>query len=112
MRAAYLSLAIAIVAEVVATSALKGSDGFTRLGPSLLAVAGYAVAFYALALVLRSVPLGVAYAIWCGAGIVLVTLIGWVVMKQPLDGPALVGIGLILAGVLVIQLFSRSAAPG
>jgi small multidrug resistance pump len=107
---AYLYLAIAIVAEVIATSALKLSEGFTRWQPSLVVVIGYGVAFYFLALVLRSIPVGVAYAVWSGAGVVLITLIGWLAFRQSLDVPALVGIALIIAGVLVIQLFSRSAA--
>jgi small multidrug resistance pump len=104
----YLYLAIAIVAEVMATSALKASDGFTRLGPSLFVVMGYAVAFYFLSLTLRIMPVGVAYAIWCGVGIVLVALIGWLVLGQKLDGPALGGMALIIAGVAVINLFSKS----
>ncbi|MBA3928391.1 small multidrug resistance pump [Pseudoxanthomonas japonensis] len=107
---AYVYLALAIVAEVIATSALKASEGFTRLGPSLLVAAGYGIAFYFLSLTLKSVPVGVAYAIWSGAGIVLIALIGWLVLKQPLDLPAVLGMGLIVAGVAVIQLFSKSAA--
>lgn len=105
-----LWLACAIVAEVVATTALKAADGFTRLAPSLLVVVGYAVAFYCLSQTLRTIPTGIAYAIWSGVGIVLISLAGWMVYGQTLDGPALAGIGLILAGVLVIQLWSRSAA--
>ena len=104
----YLHLAIAIVAEVIATSALKASDGFTRLGPSLFVVAGYAVAFYFLSLTLRTMPVGIAYAIWCGGGIVLIALIGWLVLGQKLDTPALAGMALIMAGVAVINLFSKS----
>lgn len=107
---AYVYLALAIAAEVIATSALKASEGFTRTGPSLLVAAGYGVAFYFLSLTLKTVPVGVAYAIWSGAGIVLIALIGWVVLKQPLDLPAMIGMGLIVAGVLVIQLFSEAAA--
>ena len=110
MSPGYLYLAVAIAAEVIATSALKASDGFTRPGPSLVVAAGYAIAFYFLSLVLKTVPVGVAYAIWSGAGIVLIALIGWAVLKQPLDLPALVGIGLIVAGVAVIQLFSKASA--
>lgn len=105
----HLFLAIAIVAEVIATSALKASEGFTRPLPSLLVVAGYGIAFWCLSLTLRSIPMGVVYAIWSGAGIVLISLAGWLLHRQALDAPALVGIGLILAGVLVINLFSRSA---
>lgn len=103
-----LALAVAIVCEVIATAALKSSDGFTRLWPSLLVVAGYAVAFYALSIALRAIPVGVAYAIWSGVGIVGIALIGWGVFRQTLDAPALIGIGLILAGVLVLNLFSAS----
>ena len=109
---AYVYLALAIAAEVIATSALKASEGFTRTGPSLLVAAGYGVAFYFLSLTLKTVPVGVAYAIWSGAGIVLIALIGWAVLKQPLDLPAVLGMGLIVAGVVVIQLFSKTAAHG
>jgi small multidrug resistance pump len=110
MNIGYLYLSVAIAAEVVATSALKASDGFTRLVPSLIVGLGYATAFYFLSLVLRTVPVGVAYAIWSGVGIVLIAAIGWLFMKQTLDAGALAGIGLIVAGVAVIQLFSKSAA--
>lgn len=106
----WLILFIAIAAEVVATSALKASDGFSRLWPSLLVVAGYATAFYCLSLTLKTIPVGMAYAIWSSAGIVLVSLIAWVFFKQRLDLPAILGMGLIVTGVLVIQLFSRSQA--
>lgn len=108
----YLWLAIAIVAEVIATSALKAAEGFTRLVPSLIVAVGYVVAFYALSQTLKSIPVGLAYAIWSGVGILLVTAIAWVAYKQRLDLPALVGIGLILLGVLVINLFSKSAGHG
>lgn len=108
MKIGYLYLSIAIAAEVIATSALKASEGFSRLWPSLIVVAGYGVAFYCLALVLRTVPVGVAYAAWSGAGVALIALIGWLVLKQPLDMAAIVGIGLIVAGVLVIQVFSST----
>lgn len=110
MNIGYLYLAIAIAAEVVATSALKASEGFTKAGPTLIVAAGYGVAFYFLSLVLKSVPVGVAYAIWSGAGIVLIAAIGWLFMKQSLDAGAIAGISLIVAGVIVIQLFSKSAA--
>lgn len=110
MNIGYLYLTIAIAAEVVATSALKASEGFTRTVPSLIVRIGYATAFYFLSLVLRTVPVGVAYAIWSGVGIVLIAAIGWLFMKQTLDAGALAGIGLIVAGVAVIQLFSKSAA--
>ncbi|WP_257388029.1 DMT family transporter [Tahibacter caeni] len=106
----WLFLAVAIVSEVAATSALKASDGFSRLWPSLLVVAGYAVAFYFLSLTLRAIPVGVAYAVWSGLGIVLVTAVAWLAYGQKLDAPALLGTGLIVAGVLVMNLFSRSTA--
>mgnify|MGYP003583550713 CR=1 FL=1 len=104
-----LYLAGAIAAEVVATSALKASEGFTRTGPSLVVAIGYGIAFYLLSLTLKTIPVGLAYAIWSGVGVVLIALIGWLVLKQPLDAAGMVGIGLIVAGVLVIQLFSHSA---
>lgn len=104
----YLHLALAIVCEVVATSALKAADGFSRPLPSLLVVIGYGAAFFFLSLALRHVPIGVAYAIWSGAGIVLISIVAFLVYGQRLDAPAWIGIGLILAGVVVIQLFSRS----
>lgn len=104
----WLFLAVAIVAEVAATSALKAAEGFTRLGPSLIVVAGYAVSFYFLSLTLRSIPVGIVYAIWSGIGIALITLVGWIVYHQSLDTPGLVGIGLIVAGVIVLNVFSRS----
>lgn len=107
---AYVFLAIAIVAEVIATSALKASEGFTRLGPSIVVLIGYGIAFYCLSLTLRTLPVGIAYAIWSGAGIVLVSLIGWVLYGQKLDLWALVGIGFIIAGVLIVNLLSKSAA--
>jgi small multidrug resistance pump len=106
----WLYLAIAIVAEVFATSALKASEGFTRAMPSTLVVVGYGIAFYMLSLTLRTIPMGVVYAIWSGAGIVLITLVGYFMFRQRLDLPALVGIGLIVAGVLVMQLFSKTTS--
>ena len=105
---AYIYLAIAILAEVAATSALKASEEFTRLVPSLVVVVGYWVAFYLLTLVLRSIPVGVTYAIWAGVGIVLVALVGAVLYKQVPDMPAMIGIGLIVAGVVVINVFSKT----
>jgi small multidrug resistance pump len=105
---AYAALAIAIVAEVIATSALKASDGFSRVWPSTVVVAGYGVAFFFLSITLRTVPTGIAYAIWSGAGIVLISAIGWIWFRQALDAPAMIGLGLIVAGVAVVNLFSRS----
>jgi len=104
----YIYLIVAVAFEVVATTALKETNGFTRLLPSLVTVAGYAAAFYFLSLVLRTVPVGIVYALWCGAGIVFITAIAWVWFRQALDLPALLGIGLIMAGVVVINLFSKS----
>lgn len=106
----YLYLIIAIVAEVIATSALKTAEGFTRLVPSLIVVVGYAIAFYCLSLVLRTMPVGIAYAIWSGVGIVLVAAIGAVLFGQKLDLAAIIGLGLIIAGVLVVNLVSKSVS--
>jgi small multidrug resistance pump len=108
----FLYLAVAILAEVIGTSALKASNGFTVWLPSLVVVAGYGVSFYFLSLALRAIPVGVAYAIWSGVGIVLISVIGWALFRQRLDAAALVGIGLIIAGVIVIQLFSTTVRGG
>ena len=105
----YLFLLIAIVSEVIATSALKSAHGFTRLWPSLLVVGGYATAFVFLSLTLRTMPVAVAYAIWSGLGIALVTVVGWIVLGQRLDLPAICGLSLIVAGVIVVTVFSKSA---
>ena len=102
-------LAIAILSEVVATSALKSSDGFTKYGPSLVVILGYGISFYCLSVVLKTIPVGVAYAIWSGMGIVLITLLGWLVFSQRLDLPAFLGMALIVAGVIVIYAFSKSS---
>ncbi|WP_194722138.1 DMT family transporter [Noviherbaspirillum malthae] len=104
----WIFLSVAIIAEVIATTALKASDGFSRLGPSVLVVAGYGIAFYCLSLTLRTIPVGIVYAVWSGVGIVLITLIAWLLYGQKLDAPALFGIGLIIAGVIVLNVFSRS----
>lgn len=106
----YFYLAVAIVAEVIATSALKAADGFSHLIPSVIVVVGYTAAFYFLSLTLREMALGVVYAIWSGVGIALICMIGAVLYKQPLDLPGAAGISLIIAGVLVLNLFSRSVA--
>ena len=106
----YLHLAIAIVAEVIGTAALKAAEGFTRPLPSLVVVAGYGTAFYFLSLALKTIPVGIAYAIWSGVGVALITLIGWLLFKQRLDAPALAGLALIVAGVVVIQFFSAAGA--
>jgi small multidrug resistance pump len=105
----YAYLAIAIVAEVIATTALKASEGFSKTLPSIVVWVGYGVAFWCLSITIRTVPVGLAYAIWSGVGIVLITAIAWIWFKQALDPAALVGMALILAGVLVINLFSKSA---
>ena len=105
----YLYLSLAIIAEVIGTSALKASEEFTRLGPSLIVVIGYAAAFYFLSLVLKTIPVGIAYAIWSGLGIVLITVIGALLFKQIPDWPAIIGIALIVSGVIVIHVFSTMA---
>ncbi|MBU3736967.1 MAG: QacE family quaternary ammonium compound efflux SMR transporter [Methylobacterium sp.] len=105
----WLFLSVAIVSEVIATSALKASAGFSRLVPSVVVVAGYAAAFYFLSLTLRTMPIGVAYAIWSGAGVALITLIAWIGFGQRIDLPGILGISLIMAGVIVLNLFSRTA---
>lgn len=102
-----LYLFFAVVAEVIATSALKASDEFTNFWPSVIVVVGYAVAFYLLTLVLRTMPVGIMYAIWSGAGVALITLVGVFVFKQIPDLPAIIGMVLIVTGVVVIQLFSK-----
>ncbi|MGB9148665.1 MAG: multidrug efflux SMR transporter [Burkholderiales bacterium] len=104
----WIFLSFAIVAEVIATTALRAADGFTRVTPALIVVAGYATSFYFLSLTLRTIPMGVTYAIWSGVGIVLISIAGFVIYNQRLDAAALTGIGLILAGVLVMQLFSKT----
>ena len=104
MDRAYLYLVIAIAAEVAGTSALKATQGFTRLVPSLIVAVGYGVAFFFLSLTLRSIPVGVAYALWSGLGTAGIVLIGWLVYRQTLPPAALVGLGLIIAGVVTLQL--------
>lgn len=106
----WLFLTLAIIAEVVATSALKSSEGFTRLAPTAVVVIGYVVAFYFLALAIKVIPVGIAYAVWAGLGIVLISLIGWLVFQQKLDAPAIIGMAMILSGVMVINLFSSTSA--
>lgn len=104
----WLLLAMAIVAEVVGTTALKASDGFTRLVPSLIVIVGYAVSFYCLSLVLRHIPVGITYAVWSGLGILLITVAAFVLYGQRIDLAGWIGMGLIIAGVLVLNLFSRA----
>lgn len=103
----WMFLSMAIVAEVIATSSLKASAEFTKFWPSVIVVLGYAIAFYFLSLTLRSIPVGIAYAVWSGLGIVLVSLVGWWLYNQTLDLASIIGMGLIIAGVLVINLFSK-----
>jgi len=104
----YVHLLVAIVFEVVATSALKAANGFTVLIPSVIVVVGYGLAFYFLSLTLKVMPVGVTYAIWAGLGVVLVTIVGALVYRQVPDGYAMLGIGLIMAGVIIINLLSKS----
>ena len=106
----YLYLAIAIIAEVAATSALKASEEFTNLIPSIIVVAGYGIAFYFLTLVLRVIPVGITYAVWSGLGIVLVSIVGIFLYKQTPDIPAIIGMGLIVLGVVVINVFSKTVS--
>ncbi|GJJ00260.1 multidrug transporter [Duganella rhizosphaerae] len=104
----WLVLGVAIVAETIATSAMKSSEGFTKLVPSIIVLLGYGVAFYFLSITLRTIPVGIAYAIWSGVGIVLITIVGWTVFGQKLDAPALIGMGLIIAGVVTMNVFSNA----
>lgn len=105
----YLYLAIAITAEVIGTAFLKEAQGFTRPLPSAITIIGYGTAFYFLSLTLKTVPVGIAYAIWSGVGIVLIATIGWVFQGQKLDMAAVAGMALIIAGVVVINVFSSAA---
>lgn len=106
----WLYLAVAIVCEVTATTALKVSDSFSKLTPSIVVVLGYGAAFYFMSLTLRTIPVGVTYAIWSGAGIVLITAIGWLWFGQKLDAPALIGMAMIIVGLVVMNIFSKSVA--
>ena len=104
----WLALAIAIVAEVIGTTALKASNEFTRLLPSLIVVVGYGTAFYFMSISMRVLPVGIMYAIWSGMGIVLISVLGWLIYKQTLDTPAMIGLAFIIAGVIIINVFSKS----
>ena len=106
----HVALIIAILSEVVATSALKASESFTRLVPSLIVVVGYGISFYFLSIAMRAIPLGVAYAIWSGLGSALIVLVSWLFFKQALDAPAFLGISLIIAGSVVLNVFSKVSA--
>ncbi len=108
MNMAYVFLGLAIVCEVIGTSALKATEEFTRWLPSVIVIAGYCGAFYFMTLVLRSIPIGITYAIWSGLGIVLITIVGAVLYKQIPDLAAMIGMSLIVAGVIVIHVFSKS----
>ena len=105
---AYFYLAIAVISEVVATSALKASEEFTKFFPSLIVIIGYAAAFYFFTLILRTIPVGVTYALWSGLGIVLVTLAGIFLYKEIPDLPAIIGIAFIIVGIIIIYLFSKT----
>jgi len=107
---AYLYLTIAIIAEVAATSSLKASTEFTKLFPSLIVIVGYGVAFYFMTLVLRTIPLGITYAIWSGVGIILVAIVGALLYKQIPDVPAIIGMGLIISGVVIIHMYSKTVS--
>lgn len=106
----WLFLSVAILSEVIGTSALKASEGFSKLVPSLVVVVGYGIAFYFLSLTLRTMPVGVAYAVWSGVGVALISLAGWWLYGQRLDAAAIVGICLIVAGVVVLNAFSKAGA--
>ncbi|SMD03189.1 SMR family transporter [Pedobacter nyackensis] len=110
MLKTYIFLLIAIVFEIIATSALKASDQFSKLWPSILTVCGYAAAFYFLSLSLNKLNLGIAYAIWSGIGIVMISFVGLFLFKQKLDFPAIIGIALIVCGVVVINVFSKAVS--
>jgi len=103
----WLFLSVAIIAEVAATSSLKASEGFTKLWPSLIVLLGYAIAFYFLSLTLKAIPVGIAYAVWAGLGIVLISLAGWLIFGQRLDLASILGMALIVTGVVVINVFSK-----
>jgi small multidrug resistance pump len=109
---AYAYLLVAIIAEVIASTALRATKSFTEFWPSVLTVIGYIISFYALSVTLTEIKLGISYALWSGIGMVLVTVLGWVIYKQKLDWPALAGIGLIILGVVVIQFFSKEGLAG
>ena len=104
----YVYLAVAIIAEVIASSALKSSQGFTKPLASIIVVLGYGIAFYCLSIVLKTIPIGIAYAIWAGLGIVLITIVGYFFYQQKLDAAAVIGMTLIVGGVVIINFFSTS----
>lgn len=106
----WIFLSIAIISEVIATSCLKASEGFTRFWPSVVVVIGYLLAFYLLSLTLKTIPVGIAYAVWSGVGIVLIAMVGWLFLGQKLDMPAIIGLVFIITGVMVINIFSQTTA--
>ena len=108
----YIQLFLAVIAETIATSALQSSHQFTRLVPTIIVIVGYAVSFYLLAQTLKVLPVGIMYAVWSGLGIVLIAIIGFIAFGQRLDFPAILGMALILAGILIIHLYSSSATHG
>jgi len=108
MLLTYTYLIVAIAFEVVGTSALKASDGFSKLWPSIISVTSYGLAIFLLSLTLRTLPTGIAYAIWSGVGIIFISAVGWVWFKQPLDTAAIIGLGMIIAGVVIVNVFSTS----
>jgi small multidrug resistance pump len=104
----WLALAIAIVAEVIATSTMKATNEFTRFWPSLVVVLGYGTGFYFMTISMRVLPIGIMYALWSGVGILVVSIMGWVIYRQALDIPAIIGMSFIVAGVVIINVFSKS----
>jgi len=106
----YVYLTIAIISEVIATTALKSAEGFTRPIPSVIVILGYGAAFFLLSLTLKVIPVGIAYAIWSGVGVSLIAIAGWVLYNQKLDLAGIAGIALIMAGVIVINVFSKTVA--
>lgn len=108
MSMKWVYLGLAIVSEVIASSALRASDGFTRVWPTLALLVGYGVSFYFLSLTLQTIPMGIAYAVWSGVGILLICLVGWLMFGQQLDLPAIVGLTFIVSGVVILNVFSKS----
>jgi small multidrug resistance pump len=104
----WIALGIAITAETIATSAMKSSEGFTKILPSIVVVIGYGISFYFLSITLKSIPVGIAYAVWSGVGIVLISIVGWFLYGQKLDAPAFIGMALIISGVVIMNVFSRA----
>ncbi|AZQ64373.1 multidrug efflux SMR transporter [Flammeovirga pectinis] len=105
----WIYLLLAITSEIIATTALKNADGFTKLVPSIVTLVGYTISFFLLSLALKSIPMGIAYAIWSGIGIVAISIIGYVIHQQTLSTPVLIGIGFIIIGVIIINLFSSTS---